>query len=740
MIIYDRLNVIGSLDNLRRRSIRRSIKYFFLKLWMDENGADVTDYKGDITTNVRDYVKTWLMNPPTQFKEKIKEMLTNLNDYKLIGTEQSFLKYLSYQLDKAYLLKNIPYLQFNYSIDNIENIASEIHSEFVGNSTSDMVSLDENVNIIIDNISIDDTLYVLSDILLKRDILYSLYQVNSVSRSKIKIEDIYFIDYENNIVNNGFGTKGYFRYLLEGDWEKSSTNDAIRSANGRVKIYTSNIKMFDEGFYIKFINKPNSSQTATNPIIFSFPDQNGNSLFNIEMVDVSSGLLKVRINSTNSFINNQSTFNTNISLDRIDDKAFSIVWDDKLKIYFNDSLLCEFNIKWDKSFIDNKYIILNSLHSENIEINKCLNSTIKSVEIGYMTYDGETPLLTSNDNYNLIYKDIIFNFISTSAINDDKIIAYTDLFTLIGEDNIENTKMKIYNYISNTFYGMNLRYKDEVFDFASDIEKDLSYYIIDTLLNTTFDYSKSFYTNDMKYAELKGKFKEDLLNDIFFENINIGNETSSSLSTIFIVQRIDEIYNRYNKSFANEPEHFNNALQNIKNVYLSISKLNKANFNSLFIPEKLTEFFNEFCIYVLWYDWLSTDNPTRSAITEDTNGFVPSEKSTISYVKPLIEKCITNNFLSIDEFKPSKEEILNIYNVSNFDKSQPFEIQKLNLISNIRLRIESFKYVKFTLNGLTEYDQYELEFYKYVMRLYNNIDQSTINRVAKELNDFYNNL
>lgn len=741
MLIYDRLKIVGSLENLRKKSIRKSMKYFFLKMWLDENGTDVADYKSDITINVRDYVRTWMMNPPTLFKNKIKEMITKLIQYKEIGSEQSFLKFLSYQLDRAYLLKNIPFLQFNYDVADIDKLADEIHSEFVGSAGSTLVSLDENINIIIDSISNDEVLYVLSDVLLKREILDSLFYNTKTAKTESKIENIEFVDINNNVLQTGLGDNGYFKFILEGTWLKDTTSKMINSSNGRIKLYTSNIKKFTDGFYIKFTTKPNQTQNASRPILFSFPDLNNNSLFHLELTDITSGILKFKLVSSDPSINNQNTISTNIQIDRIDDKKFTIVWDSSLKIYFDNTLLHEVDLKWNVKYIDNKYIILNSIHSASIQTNDCVSSIVGNVEVGYMRYDGDTPVLTTNDDYSLIFKDIINNFISTAGLFNSKIDAYTDLFTFIKENDHEIAKVKIYNYISNTFYGMNLRYKDSVFNYTSDLEKELSYYVIDVILNSTFDYSKSYYTNENKYAELIGKFKEDLLNEIFFKNINIGNESNSSLSAVFSLQRINEIYNRNNKSFANEPEHFNNALQNLKNIYLNIPILRKSNFNYIFIPEKLNSFFDEFCIYVLWADWLSTNSNTKSAIKEDVNGLVPLEKSTIAYIKPLIEKCIKNNFLTIEEIEPTQQEIKSIYSkVSNFDKSQPIEIQKLNILNNLKLRIESFKYVKFTLNGMTEYEQYKLEFYKYIINLYKTLDQDTINRVAKELNDFYDSL
>lgn len=350
-----------------------------------------------------------------------------------------------------------------------------------------------------------------------------------------------------------------------------------------------------------------------------------------------------------------------------------------------------------------------------------------------------TQTTTTFESYYRSYKNSIENIVSPLGIDDIEIDKYSDLFDYI-ENSLDNEiKTIIKNNISNICFGFSQVISEKSLNVDSDLEVDLSNYILDRMIASNVEWSKDKINNLDKFKEMILKYATEILPESFFDNNMNDSETSTNIPPAFDQMSIESIYRRYNKIFIDEPEYFNFSIYNIYNILNEKGGFVKANFNFIFIPEKLDEFFSEYCSYYIWLLWLEDFETSRCINILDSNGLVPLNMSSINNIKEKIKLIYREGLFNIKE---SKDKRL-VKSFESFDGSRegllPIE-KKIILKDTITNRLKTFKFVRFTSNGLTEYEKYRYVFFKYVESLYNNVNEDILNNLIVGINKLYDTI
>lgn len=357
-------------------------------------------------------------------------------------------------------------------------------------------------------------------------------------------------------------------------------------------------------------------------------------------------------------------------------------------------------------------------------------------------YDVLTNYSNQNDTFESFfrsYKNSLENIISPLGSDSIEIEKYENLINYIGCSLDNKLKTQIRNNISNICFGFSQIIDDKSLNINSEIQKDLSYYVMDRMVSSNIEWSKDKLNNIAKFRNMIDSFITEIIPKSFFgDNMN-DSETSTNIPNAFDQHEIETIYRKYNKNFLDEPEYFNFSISNIFNILMGNVTFVKSKFNSIFIPDKLDDFFYEYCSYYVWSIWLDDFESQRTDNTIDVNGLVPQDLSTVQNLKNKIKQIYKDGLFSIKE---SKDKRL-IKSFSSIDGSNsgllPIE-KKLILRENINNRLKTFKYVRFTLNGLTEYEKYKYPFFNYVENLYNNANEEILNTMILDINSFYDSI
>lgn len=355
----------------------------------------------------------------------------------------------------------------------------------------------------------------------------------------------------------------------------------------------------------------------------------------------------------------------------------------------------------------------------------------------YSKYYSES--ISSLDDQFLIFKNSIENILSPLGVDEEIINKYENLLSIFGIELDNDIKICIKNNISNLCFGFNQLLTDKEMGIKNDFERNLSYYILDRLIYTNMDYLKNSLFNINLYRDMINKYSFEFLEDSFFSNNMNKSEFDTNIPPAFNQNEIETIYLRYNKIFIEEPEYFNLALINIYNNFSGSGGYSKSNFNSIFIPDKLNDFFYEYCSYYVWSTWLDDFESQRTDNSIDINGLVPQDLSTVQNLKNKIKQIYKDGLFSIKESKDKR--LIKSFNPIDGSNSGLLPIEKkLILRENINNRLKTFKYVRFTLNGLTEYEKYKYPFFNYVENLYNTANEETINTMISNINSFYDSI
>lgn len=368
---------------------------------------------------------------------------------------------------------------------------------------------------------------------------------------------------------------------------------------------------------------------------------------------------------------------------------------------------------------------------------------ILSVISDKIFYDVLSKYVTQNmntfDSYYRFYKNSIENIVSPLGIDDVEINKYSDLFNYIECPLNDNIKTIIRNNISNICFGFSQIISEESLKVSSDLEIDLSKYVMDRLVESNIEWSKDKLNNLNKFKEMITKYVTEIVPESFFNNNMNDSETSTNIPPAFDQTTVENIYRRYNKVFTVEPEYFNFSIFNIFNILNGKTSFTKSKFNLIFIPEKLEEFFTEYCSYYIWSIWLNDLESERTKNPYDENRLVPLNISNLNTIKEKIKSIYREGLFNI---KGSKDKKL-IKSFEPFDGSRegllPIE-KKLILRETIGNRLKTFKFVRFTSNGMTEYEKYKYAFFKYLEDLYNSANDDMVNKLIMEINRIYNTI
>lgn len=756
MFIFDRINSIGVMNNLKKKNIRKAIRYFFIREWIINTNFSITDYTEDVSTYVKDYVNMWIANKPATLKEDIKKQMTILKTYKMVGNKYSFLTYLTCQLDYAYLLKNISYLQFSDSFSNIDKNVNEILEE--------LNNLSNSLDIVFNNITNNEVLYVFADVLINSKFKNRLFDnLNNLTFNSFTADNSRFIQ-DNAVVETGVGLEGFVHHALNGTWNITNpliARDGIKTASGRIKFKFPLIN-YKHGFHCSFKLKP-EVQTNTDVILFAFPNINSTSaidkdLFTITLHESNTGVLKIKCNSDIITELNLNLINTGVSYTDLINKSLKIVWNNDFKILIDDTQLYQVPIRWRIDIltsVQESELLPNMLSPEftigsttsNDWSSKSYNGVIGDLQIGYFKYEDATPRYDSVDSYTIDARNIVLNTLLYKNFSRNlETNRYEKLFLqILRIDNINEVMYKVRNYIANLFFGIFLINRDEKYKFVNELEKDLTYYACDVLIEEVFKYALTQYSTINKYINLIESYKSEITTTVFFSKINIGNESANNLSAIFEVGKIAQIYQKHNSDFTTQSEVFNIVLLNMKNLYLDIPTLIQANFEKRYIPEVLDNNIHEYVMYLIWKEWLSSTSTNNSAIAEDTNHLVPLELSTSDSILNIIKQQFNIDFFNdASNITLTNAKIKSTYLTESIKKknikNSPFAKQKEMLKDIIDARLKSFKYVRYTLRGLTEYEQYVILNYRYKTNLISSLTQEKINEFALALNRFYDSI
>lgn len=423
---------------------------------------------------------------------------------------------------------------------------------------------------------------------------------------------------------------------------------------------------------------------------------------------------------------------------------------------FNGVIGCSFSSDFsDKSnFINKIKKELNKLYNEPSsyigEFNKDDILTIISLNEFYKKFKERLEALNQQD-INLLTFEQIFSAFNSATSSDlisygiDKGAILNNYKKILDEyliniDNINETYFT--NMISKFIYDIETEIEETKFNYSSDLNEELISYIRNNMVAIYNGNIKEKFKNKDEVSILLNKSTELFLKDYFFDIITPQSLDSNTLYSSFNKNKINEIYRKHlqpNSSFDAEPQHFNIAINNLRDIYMDEFKLTRSNFNSNFISFKLNQFFDEYISYLVYGKWLELLDNSRSMIEEDRNNLVPLEMANYQSVKNYLTSLMLNFPKDYDKniyteaeielaFNPIKETFNNETN------------RKYRLRNVILTRLETFKYYRFELNGLTEYEIYKIKFYDFISKYLNRFNQNNIIELINELNEIYDKI
>lgn len=403
-----------------------------------------------------------------------------------------------------------------------------------------------------------------------------------------------------------------------------------------------------------------------------------------------------------------------------------------------------------RDFISDKENIVNIMTTEIMDYEKNIplimeyvsDSEIFEVLSDKIYYDVFIEKLNGReglgfDDQYLIFSATISNLLSDYGEIRKYLEPYKTLFDYLRVPNMDSIIKIIRNNISNLCFGFFQCLKIDDLDCKTDIEKTLSTYVLDRIVDANIRKCKDNFKDISKYSKMYEEYGDTILYDNFFKDAINEDNNSTNLSSDLSLESITNIYNRYNKNFNEEPQYLNYVIKNIYNVFTDNVTYKIANFSALYIEDKLEDYFNEYIVYSIWSDWLNDDRSGRSLIEEDKYGFVPIAKSVYGSTKDYLMTLDSNNFLNDKNTKNKKA--LKSYEMSV--KKYKDDIEKKEYVKElINNRLSAFKYKYIVSNGLTEIDKYKYGFHKFLLNYVNNFTQDKLVLLLKALNSFYDKL
>lgn len=464
------------------------------------------------------------------------------------------------------------------------------------------------------------------------------------------------------------------------------------------------------------------------------------------------------IDNSSSFVNNYSQIYDELNQSREDingilcypkylfkllDKAF----------IFNGVIGCSFNSEFnDKdNFINKIKKELNKLYNNpSSYINKYTDEelvTAISLNEFYKKFKERLEALQQPEIDLLTFDEIflVFNTVTSSDLIShtiDKAAILNNYSKLLNEFNIQiddTLETTFTNMISKFIYDIETELEETKFVYSSDLNEELINYIRGNMVSIYNENVKNIFKNKEETSNMLNKSTELFLKEYFFNIITPQSVDDNTLYSLFNKNKINEIYRAYldsTVSFDSEPQHFNIAIENLKNIYMNEFILTRSNFNSNFISFKLNQYFDEYLSYLVYGKWLELLDSTRSTIEEDRNNLIPIEYSNYQSIKEFLSSLLLHFPKDHDKSIYSELEIELAFNPIKETFNNELN-RKYRLRTNIMTRIETFKYYRFELNGLTEYDKYKLMFYTFISKYLNNFNQSCVIELINNLNNIY---
>lgn len=463
-------------------------------------------------------------------------------------------------------------------------------------------------------------------------------------------------------------------------------------------------------------------------------------------------------NNRDTFLTNYKLIYDNLSNSRVDNNGvicypkylFELL--DKAFL-FNGIPGCNFNSDFnDKdNFVNKIKKELNKLYANRNEYIGEYNkeeivNCIALVEF-YLKYKERLTALSSNNDISLLTFDQIYSAFNSTTFSDilsydvDKTIILNKYSKILNEFSIlvdNNLETLFTNAISKFIYDIETQIEEIKFVYSSELNRELVHYIRNNMVKIYNNNLIQDFKNKTNMMSVLNKSSELFLKEKFFNPITPQNNNSNNLYPLFNKTKINEIYSRHlsNINFDRQPEHFNIAIENLKNIYMNDLVLTRSLFSSNFIEFKLNQYFAEYITYLIYGKWLELLEDTRTTIENDTNGLVPLILSNYQDVKTFLVDLLLHFPKDYDSNDYSIEEIEEAFNPVKRNFNNELN-RKYRLRTIIMIRLETFKYYRFELNGLTEYDQYKILFYDFISKFVENLNQNKIIEMIQGINSLY---
>lgn len=390
--------------------------------------------------------------------------------------------------------------------------------------------------------------------------------------------------------------------------------------------------------------------------------------FNSNIIDE---LKEYIIESVNNIYNEINIYIDNISPDDVLDGIADIIFEESYSIQY-------INI------VNNENLIyIDTSENKNIRTKMPENKLIALVNEGTDLTDFK------NEIYTKALAKCYTDMCSPLGSNKNKLDEFNAFFKLINpllETYTDKDKTKIYNRLSYLALGMPLFFEDRYLNIKENINKDLNYIIIDKMIYTCIIKSMNNYNNINNYISLFQNVMEKYVYDNYFSIIKNENESDAIINPLIDKSAIENVYKRYNKVFADEPEIYNKMVNHLIKLY-------KNERDGLPIDE-----------VIIFIDYDKRPNPSSMTRQEIQNEIAELMETTgEDYLELLYYEF--RNF--IKKVKQTKENMIFRIYYTTLDRSNMFRLYVGNKYVDYNPRLKVWLLNKFLFN----YDT--LSSYKY---------------------------
>ena len=357
-------------------------------------------------------------------------------------------------------------------------------------------------------------------------------------------------------------------------------------------------------------------------------------------------------------------------------------------------------------------------------------------------------LSLTHEKFTSLLSNVVADIISPLGRNREIVKEYAFIFEKLngGKFTIQD-ELNVFNRVSYSVVGMDLRVQPEEFGFSSGIEQDLVTYFIDVMIRHCIFGQLEVYKDPKKVEEIFGYFRSEALKKLFFDHVINMDESAAIINEPIKDINVRGYYSRYNLDFDTAPQYYNYSLYTMAFVYTD-SRYVTSNVED-FSNRQILKHYDDYIRWSVYRAWLQSLDQLRGRYDSDIYQLIPQNLDTLDEVTEIIRKLVETN-----AFTDSKIYNTNQINEAFDAKPKPFkDLERLDhynyVLTTLDARLQGAKYKWFDTNRLVEVLKdgstvvkynYRYRFYKYVMEFLNTFDRDKLEEYVSDFNTFYASL